>query len=64
MALDPNQDRRTQIAAMLSSCEDFRDKLSNWEKKFLDSVTATFEETGRLSDPQVNKLEEIHIKLP
>ena len=64
MALDPNQDRRTQIVTMLETCDDFLSRLTSWEKSFLESVTAQFEEHGKLSDAQVTKLEQIYVRLP
>ena len=62
-------EEKRQVAhmlAMLPEEEDDapeRDKLSNWENNFLDSVRSQFKEKGKLSGKQFEVLERIYLKL-
>ena len=46
---------------LISELEDeARKELSSWEEGFLSSIREGLEEYGSLTDPQRDKLEEIH----
>lgn len=64
MTLDPNQDRDQQISQMLDCCQDYVNQLSKWEKDFIVSIQDQFDSQGDLTQPQVDVLEKIYVKLP
>jgi len=39
------------------------DRLTKWERGFVDSVQAQWQENGKLTDPQLECLEKIWIRL-
>lgn len=58
------EEKRKQIAYVLSQCEDYTERLSEWERNFVESVTEQFERRGSLSEKQEDVLEKIYCKLP
>ena len=57
-------DRQQQISYMLNHCADFTERLTEWERQFLESVTDQFEQRGDLSNKQVEVVEKIYCRLP
>ncbi len=62
--LDPNQNRDDQIHQMLECCLENEERLNDWERKFLDSITDQYDRNGDLSDLQIETLEKIYVKMP
>ncbi len=52
------------IKYMLDNAMDFTDKMSDWERSFIESVSEQFDKGHSLSQKQVDVLERIHEKLP
>ena len=53
----------TQIDAMLTDIQDYEDRLTEWELDFIDDVIDVFEERGKLSEIQADKITQIYHKL-
>ena len=55
-----------QIDYMLGHCADFCEgnKLTVWERDFIESICEQFERTRFLSEKQLEVLERIYCKLP
>ena len=52
------------IRAMLEHCSDFTERLSAWERGFIESIAEQFEQRGALSEKQQETLDRIYTKLP
>lgn len=48
-----------EYEVLIGDCQDRHRKLSSWEKDFLDSIQAQINRWSRLSEAQVEKLNEI-----
>ena len=59
MTIDKNR-----IQEVLDQCSEEADRLNKWEQGFLESVIDQYDRTGYLSGAQLEKLEQIHCKLP
>ena len=63
MTLAPGE-RHVQLRYMLEHCGDFTEKLTEWERNFVESVSEQLDRRGDLSDKQAEILERIYCKLP
>ena len=52
-----------KIDAMLTDIQDYEDRLTEWELDFIDDVIDVFEEQGKLSETQADKITQIYHKL-
>jgi hypothetical protein len=50
---------RDEQAQLIEDCENREEKLSDWERGFIDSVGKQLAEGRSLTDKQVERLEEI-----
>jgi len=57
-------DREKQIEQMLGACEDFTERLTDWERSFIESIREQFDGGGSLSERQTEVLERIYCKVP
>jgi hypothetical protein len=57
-------DKPTQIRYMLDHCADFEERMTEWERNFLESITEQFEQRGSLSEKQIEVVERIYCKCP
>lgn len=55
---------RTQLEYMLGHIEDYTERLTEWEKQFVDSVSEQLEQRGTLSEKQQEIVERVYVKLP
>lgn len=54
---------RDEQAQLLEDCETREEKLSDWERNFIDSIGKQMAEGHSLTDKQVERLEEIWEKV-
>lgn len=52
-------DGDTDPAVLIQDCEDREERLTDWERGFLDSIGKQLEHTGHLSLKQIETLERI-----
>ena len=52
----------SDLSIKLKTINENKDLISNWEKSFIDSVTAQYEQKGRLSERQVAILDKVFKK--
>lgn len=50
---------RAEQAQLIEDCENREDKLSDWERGFIDSIGRQMADGRALTDKQVERLEEI-----
>lgn len=62
--LGQGEEKRKQIQYVLEQCADYTERLSEWERSFVESVAEQFERRGTLSEKQEDILEQIYLKLP
>ena len=55
---------RTQLEYMLDHMGDYTERLTEWEKQFIESVSEQLEQRGILSEKQQEIVEKIYVRLP
>lgn len=58
------RDDAETLRSLIEYCNDYTEKLSQWERSFVESVGDQLERNGMLSDKQKEVLERIYCKLP
>ena len=52
------------LRSLIDHCLDFTERLSDWEREFMDSISEQLDDRRTLSEKQTEILERIYCRLP